>query len=178
MFMLKSAVAVLLVAVVTGCGGESPVAPEMSALAAVVSRPAGGQCTVSHLQNISPPGDPVVMTIEGTCTLKHLGLASFTGTQWLNDDGSYTNQTIYTAANGDVLVSEFAGQVLSLIVDAQGIAAVEFEGTETYGTFSWGEPTGRFAGASGSSAVWGTAVQSFITGAGSGQYSTSGSISF
>ncbi len=178
MFTVKSALVILAVAGAAACGNDSPVAPEMAALATTVSRPAGGQCTVSRLQNISAPGDPVVMTIEGTCKLKHLGLASFTGTQWLNDDGSYTNHTTYVAANGDVLVSEFAGQALSVIVGPNGVADVVFEGRETYGTFSWGSPTGRFVEVSGSSIVTGTAVQSFITGAGTGQYATAGSISF
>ena len=80
--------------------------------------------------------------------------------------GVAQNFTTYTAANGDQLHTRWDGQVIS----PPGPVAV-FVGPETYLG-----GTGRFAHASGSSWLEGTATLTGLTG--TGAYTTEGSISY
>ncbi|HEY1458872.1 MAG TPA: hypothetical protein VGH59_02315 [Casimicrobiaceae bacterium] len=77
------------------------------------------------------------------------------------------NTTVYTAANGDMLFSNFVGA--GVFTSATGVS---FSGTETYDG-----GTGRFADATGSAALPGTAEFTSPT-AGVGQYSVEGTISY
>lgn len=158
------------------CADGLPTEPEASAGSALQfarsappSRPAGGKCQ-TQFAFLSD----VVVQIELDCNLLHLGLASGTSTQTITVTGqSQTGQLtavlssspVYTAANGDLLNASFTGT--GLIDPVAG--TVTYSGTET---FSGG--TGRFAGASGSVALNGTA--SLITM--SGSYTTTGSLRY
>ena len=109
------------------------------------------------------------MTISGVCDLEHLGRTTMFASQTVNfAEGSITNSTRYTAANGDVLLSTFNGH---LAAPAAGFD-LGFAGAETY---TGG--TGRFAGATGSSALEGSAK---FTGPATaiGEYTTKGSLSY
>lgn len=152
------------------CAGDGPTGPTTEittsqASAASPFRPAGGTCATRFAVDVSSP--PLSLTITGTCQLKHLGRATLIATQSVDlSTGHIANTTTYTAANGDILISTFDGQVIS----PPGPDVV-FTGTESYQG-----GTGRFAGATGTSQLTGTATLAGLTGA--GQYTTSGSISY
>ncbi|MFN2317049.1 MAG: hypothetical protein ABR551_04295 [Gemmatimonadales bacterium] len=140
-----------------------------------MTRPAAGRCT-TEVQFISPPGaEPTVLALTGVCQLVHLGRVEMTATQYVYSDGHFTNQTIYAAANGDLLATDFAGQVVGQDASAFPMITLSFIGTETY---DGQRSTGRFAGASGSSAATGSSTFNALTGLGVGQYTTKGSIRY
>jgi hypothetical protein len=170
LLLLASAAGVL------ACSDESPTGPAALtgsapafALATPVSRPAGGVCrTQFQFQSAD------VILIQLDCSLLHLGLTSGTSTQTITVTGQtpaglltagLSSSPAYTAANGDQLLASFSG---TATIDPSA-GTVTFSGTET---FDGG--TGRFAEATGSAAVVGTA--SLITNTGS--YETSGTLTY
>lgn len=157
-----------------GCAEGSPVAPAASRplpagsalatrnAASVIARPAGGRC-VTQIEVLPADFPILLLRITGDCTLKHLGRATFDMTQSVNlITGAISNNTTYTAANGDVLRAPFTG-----VVSFNPDGSVSFTGSEVYAG-----GTGRFSNASGSSALSGTATLS------TGEYTTSGSITY
>jgi hypothetical protein len=164
----------LALALGTGCSEGNPVAPVATHsllagasgarldAASVVARPAGGQC-VTQIQ-VLPADFPILLLhITGDCTLRHLGHATLDMTQTVNlITMSITNNSTYTAPNGDVLHAPFTG-----VATFNPDGSVSFTGAEVYEG-----GTGRFSNASGSSALSGTATLS------TGEYTTSGSIAY
>lgn len=129
-------------------------------------RPFGGSCnTVFALTGVG------VAEYEGTCHLLHLGLTRVVATQIVipNPDGTLfiPAVAVYTAANGDELFANFVG-----IAVFTGPTSALLLGTETYV-----RGTGRFADASGSVALNGTAEFTSATG-GVAEYTAQGRISY
>jgi hypothetical protein len=143
-----------LVSVFALAAVSSTVAHE--SIAADPARPYRGNCS-TVVTPLTPPGEfPQQLRIDYDCHLAHLGHATAVVMQTVVPTGqsgsivtaSIDNETIYTAANGDTLNASFAGTGLIDIMSGD----VRFLGTET---FDGG--TGRFAAASGSAALQGTA---------------------
>ncbi len=175
MFVIKRLVAAGAAAVLLGCAAEGPTEPSLKVTGlhgSPVARPAGGRCQTTF-EFLAPEAEqpPNVQRIRIllNCNLRHLGLTSGEATQTLTFTGPTTmnlvNSSTYTAANGDELYAEFIG---TGTLDPVALS-VTFEGTETYLG-----GTGRFEGATGSSALAGSA--SLISS--SGFYQTTGSITF
>lgn len=166
--------ALLLLASVAGvlaCADGSPTEPSALkasapalARAVALSRPAGGECR-TQFEFLSQT--QILIALD--CNLRHLGRTSGTSSQTITFTGPTSNaltaSTVYTAANGDLLYASFTG---TGTIDPVNLT-VSFTGTETY---SGG--TGRFANASGSAALSGTA--SLITN--SGVYTTTGTLTY
>lgn len=159
------------VALTGACAGDLSTAPDVSSSilakkdAVAPSRPAGGTCATTFVVDVSAP--PLTLDIEGVCNLKHLGRTTMTARQRIDiTNGHIENTTTYTAANGDMLMTTFSGQVIS----PPGPDVV-FVGVETYIS-----GTGRFASVSGTSALSGTATLAGTSG--TGQYSTQGSLTY
>ena len=129
-----------------------------SVLAAKPDRPYSGSCsTVVAPQGPPPaPGIPQLLNITYDCTLAHLGRTSAVVQQVVSFVGagpsgvllSLANTTTYMAANGEQLIATFQG---SALLDPQ-TGDVSFVGIETFHGGS-----GRFANATGSSQLEGTA---------------------
>lgn len=155
------------------CAGESPTGPAIApsivanhSAGADATRPAGGRCTTSFTQ-ISFVFPFATIDITGECNLKHLGRTAMHAIQIINvETGDLTNSTTYTAANGDELFTSFVGT-------SSPPPDVVFQGTETYVG-----GTGRFEGATGSSELEGTATVDLITGSGTGEYTSKGTITY
>ena len=132
---------------------------------AAPSRPLNASCQTTFA--FTPTGS---LHIEGTCHYSHLGLTSAVADQIAipQPDGSLhlVNTAVYTAANGDELFATFVG---SGVFTPSGVL---FSGTETYHG-----GTGRFAGATGSAALSGSA-EFTSPSAGVGHYSGEGTISY
>src|SRR5690606_37903394 len=163
-----------LLAAAAACADSGPMDPVASAhvdaaeARADVTRPAGGTC-VTTTQVVSPPPPALVISISGVCQLRHLGRATMEAVQVIDlETGAFTNTTTYTAANRDELYTSFAGQTTST-----SAAGLTFTGTET---FTGG--TGRFRGASGTTEATGAATQFNEFGAGTGEYSMRGFITY
>jgi hypothetical protein len=165
-------------AMLVACSDRAPLGPQSPALvhpagaafAASPSRPFRGGCD-TRLTVLPPlPGDlPNVLRlhIEYDCQLTHLGKSTAVAEQVVTFTGPTTaiasNTTVYTAANGDQLFATWSGTSTTVGAD------VTFSGPETY---TGG--TGRFAGASGSSWIAGTA--SFVTN--TGQFTSVGTLAY
>jgi hypothetical protein len=178
---MKYAHAVWLVAIplLTACSDNLPTAITPAAIASLnptashvanQERPFGGRCETDI--SISPPvaGDaPNVLRlhIEYVCQLAHLGRTTAIVEQIVTFTGATTaiasNTTVYTAANGDQLFVSWTGTATSSGPDNT------FSGPET---ITGG--TGRFAGATGSTWVSGTASFATMTG----QFTSVGTISY
>lgn len=158
--MLRSAqpLALILLAMTAACS-DDPTA------SASVARPAGARCTTSIVITAAAP---LTMHITGVCNRQHLGRTTVVIDQTVDGTGVITGTVTYAAANGDLLNSTFNGYVTS----PPG-PNVAFRGTETY---TGG--TGRFAEAFGSSELEGRATVNYATGTGTGEYTTTGSISY
>src|SRR5262249_16067768 len=120
--------------------------PGPSAYADDHSRPMGGSCnTVFAFTGVG------TSEYEGTCHLLHLGLTHVVATRIIipGSGGTLilTDVAVYTAANGDELFANFVG-----IGTFTAPTSVSFSGTATYVG-----GTGRFADASGSATLNGTA---------------------
>ena len=154
-------------------------APTTAAVAASdgADRPSLGTCdtVVTVIGGFGFPLEPLELRIDLTCRFRHLGhvtgviLQETTATGPVGADGILPSRNsasiAYTAANGDVLYSDFSGPATINVVTG----AVSFEGEEV---FVGG--TGRFAQASGTSWLEGTA--STVTNV--GFYVTSGTLSY
>jgi len=169
---------VLGAALLAGCTGASPTAPSTASAAgspatsAVHARPFGGRCETAITPLAPEPGDPpnvLRLHIEYVCQLQHLGRTTAVAEQIVIATGPTTqvasNTTVYTAANGDQLFSTWSG---SSTLNPTTLD-VEFSGPETY---TGG--TGRFAQASGSAFISGTASLSANTG----QFTSEGTLSY
>jgi len=160
------------------CSDNNLTAPNAAALASLTpaashsadhERPFGGRCDTDL--TISPPvaGDaPNVLRlhIEYVCQLAHLGRTTAIAEQIVVQGAplsTASNTTVYTGANGDQLFVTWTGTASSSGPDAT------FSGPET---ITGG--TGRFAGASGSTWVSGTASFATMTG----QFTSVGTISY
>lgn len=165
--------ALSLFALTTACSSDpitgSELTPQASH-AADPARPAGGSCAVDFTFGPTDPAHvplPVAtLTLSGSCTLKHLGATTMTATQWLYAYPDFENVTTYTAANGDQVMTRFIGTLTSAPEEQLNLT---FEGTETIVS-----GTGRFAGATGSSWLIGSAALA----TGKGQYITIGSMRY
>lgn len=173
------AVRFVAIPLLAACSDNNLTAPSVATLSSLTAaashganqeRQFGGHCDTEI--SISPPlvGDaPNVLRlhIEYVCQLAHLGRTTAIVEQVVTFTGATTaiasNTTVYTAANGDQLFVSWTGTALSSGPDNT------FSGPET---ITGG--TGRFAGASGSTWVSGTA--SFATM--SGQFTSVGTISY
>jgi len=146
----STSLTLLLTIVLAACAGDAPtgiVSPQDaarltasagSAAAATAERPWVGQCDVEA----SITG-PTTILITGTCQLAHLGRATVVTQETVDwAQGTFTNTSTYTAANGDLLYTTGSGV---LVFGAAGT------GTAT-GTWTAVGGTGRFAGASGAAA--------------------------
>jgi len=129
-----------------------------------VSRPFSGACQ-TRFQVLTPPNTfPLQLHIDSKCNFAHLGLTVGSSSQTVVPPGPPVGQTLpllisntttYRAANGDLLFAVFVGGGLLDLVTGD----VTFRGTET---FSSG--TGRFADASGTDSLEGSASGSASTG--------------
>jgi hypothetical protein len=171
-------VTLLGVALLAGCTDASPTAPSASsaagspAMSAVQARPFGGRCETAITPIAPQPGDPpnaFRLHIEYVCQLAHLGRTTAVAEQIVIATGPTTqvasNTTVYTAANGDQLFATWSG---SSTFDPTTFNVV-FSGPETY---TGG--TGRFAQASGSAFISGTASLSANTG----EFTSEGTLSY
>jgi hypothetical protein len=143
-----------------------------------VTRPLKGRCDV-EVTIVSIGADGRLDLIEEyTCQISHLGRTHNTVTQSVIPTGPpingflsgiVNNTGAFVAANGDRVNSSFSGTGVTNLADFTAV----FEGTET---FSGG--TGRFAGASGSAHVQGTAALDPTTGRGRGQFTIQGTLTY
>jgi hypothetical protein len=150
---------VMLTLVVVGCSGEAPTeagreanGPTLSrqnaAAGALVSRPLSGRCETQFPAIPFPPPPELLQIVTGTCQLPHLGRTTLLIVQTVNfvTGAISSTETIFTAANGDVLRAVDAGTSLP-----SGSAGVTFSGTLTFvggtGRFTRATGTVSFAGA-------------------------------
>lgn len=143
-----------------------------------VTRPLKGKCeTDVTIVSIGADGR-LDLNIDYTCQLSHLGLTHNTVVQSVIPTGPpagvlltgiVNNTGAYVAANGDRVNSSFTGTGVTNLANFSAV----FEGTDT---FSGG--TGRFANASGSGHIQGTAVLDPATGTGKGQFTIVGTITY
>ena len=171
--------AALSAALLAGCADAPPTEPSSTAPAgasrlasAVHERPFGGRCETTITLLPPLPGDPgnlQRMHIDYVCRLRHLGRTTASAEQVVTATGPTTqvasNTTVYTAANGDQLFATWTG---TSTLDPATLT-VAFSGPETY---TGG--TGRFADASGSAFVSGTAELL----AGTGRFTSEGTIRY
>lgn len=141
-----------------------------TAVADTGGRPFQGSCS-TVVTPLNPEGSS--LRIDADCQLSHLGHATGVAMQTVNVIGqngavlvtTIANTTTYRAANGDELDQSFSGMALINVVTGD----VQYTGTET---FHGG--TGRFADASGTSQLAGTA--SIFTNV--GFFTTKGTIDY
>ncbi|HEX6107726.1 MAG TPA: hypothetical protein VFZ26_19225 [Gemmatimonadales bacterium] len=134
-------------------------------------RPLTGSCTTVVTRLAPPPIE--VQRIEYTCRLAHLGLTHAVVTQTVDvATGTLSSTGVYTAANGDELSASFTGTAVLSFTDPAD-ATVTFEGTQV---FSAG--TGRFADASGTAHLAGSARINLITGSGTGEFTLHGTLTY
>jgi hypothetical protein len=154
----------------------APLAPDAPSFArsAHKAKPFNGRCDTQVSPVASQPGDPQAsqrLHLTYVCQLQHLGRTTAIAEQLVLFTGPGTliasNSTVYTAANGDQLYSTFTGPGTA---DADG--GIVFSGLETY---TGG--TGRFAGASGSSVISGTASVAGLPPF-AGQFTLDGTLSY
>jgi hypothetical protein len=136
-----------------------------------VTRPLLGRCRTVVTRLVPPPIE--VQRIEYTCRISHLGLTHAVTTQTVDVmTGALSSSGVFVAANGDQLSSDFTGVAALSFVDPTD-ATVTFEGTEE---FSPG--TGRFADATGTARLAGSARVNLITGAGTGEFTLEGELTY
>jgi hypothetical protein len=144
-----------------------------------VTRPLTGRCdTDVTILSIAPDGR-LDLSIEYTCQISHLGLTHNTVIQSVIPTGPpegvllpaiVNNTGAYVAANGDRVNSSFTGTGVTNLATFTAV----FEGTETF--LPGG--TGRFANASGTAHVEGTATLDPATGTGTAHFTLEGTITY
>jgi hypothetical protein len=132
--------------VAAGAVAAMAVFPAHTALAKDPSRGLNGSCSTEFA--FTGPGTVIV---TGVCQYGHLGRTQCVAEQTVVPaaDGTLIieNAGVCTAANGDQLFTAFSGTGTPTPT-----GAIVFNGTETYAG-----GTGRFAHATGSAALWGSA---------------------
>ncbi len=144
-----------------------------AAFAASPERPYRGSCSTVVTPLTAPGVFPQELRIDYDCTLTHLGRTTGIAMQVVTPisqsgaivTASIENETTYKSANGDTLNASFAGTALINVQSGQ----VRFIGTETFEGGS-----GRFADATGSADLEGTA--SIFTNL--GFFTTSGRLAY
>ena len=147
----------LIIGSLSGCGEDSPTDADLvqgvsPSVGASQERPLSGSCETTFVPPTLPPPPIIRQVDQGTCTLSHLGRASFYAVQDI-DPVAGTQQSVeitFTAANGDILRASSVG------TNTPNGPGVAFQATMT---FIGG--TGRFADATGTAQVDGAA--SFVT---------------
>ena len=166
---------VLLIIVLAACAGDATSAvvapPDAARLAApagdggsaTAERPWKGQCDVEATIT-----GPTTIVITGICQLAHFGRTTVV-TQEAVDwaQGTFTNTSTYTAANGDQLYTAGSGV---LTIGAAGTVTATGPWTATGGT-------GRFAGATGA-AAYAESVQVTCPTSAVGTYTLEGQLSY
>lgn len=179
MFYARPLLLLSLVVSTASCAAERATEPSVSPTisfnhlaGSVVTRPAGGTCAVTALAVpplpfTEPLFEPIAhLEIQGICNLKHMGRTTLFSTEVVNFvTGVVTNTATWTAANGDQIMSEFAGNGTSDGVDAT------FGGVITYVS-----GTGRFEGVSGTVNAEGNSHFDGFTGV--GEYRMNGTITY
>lgn len=154
---------------VEGAGGDAVSSP--AGESSRDGRPLSGRCTTVVTRIVPPPIE--VQRIEYTCRISHLGLTHAVVTQTVDvATGALSSSGVFVAANGDQLSSDFTGVATLSFVDPAD-ATVTFHGTEE---FSPG--TGRFAAAHGTARLVGSAQVDLITGAGTGEFTLDGTLTY
>jgi hypothetical protein len=130
-----------------------------------------GRCT-TVVTRIAPP--PIeIQSIEATCQISHLGRTHEGSTNTVDvATGAFSNTGVYVAANGDRLNSSFTGSAVLSFTDPTD-ATVTFQGTQELSA-----GTGRFADAHGTADLAGTARINLITGAGTGEFTLQGTLTY
>lgn len=140
--------------------------PMQAALANDQSRGMNGACDTEFAFN-----GPTTAIVTGTCRYGHLGLTTCEALQTVTPqpDGTLLieNEGVCVAANGDELFTSFSG--IDVPTPSGGVV---FSGTDSYDG-----GTGRFANASGSSLLIGSA-QFTGPGVGIGSFSLRGRIAY
>jgi hypothetical protein len=144
-----------------------------------VTHPLKGRCdTDVTILSIAPDGR-LDLSIEYTCRISHLGLTHNTVLQSVIPAGPpegvllpaiVNNTGTYVAANGDRVNSSFTGTGVTNLATFTAV----FEGTETF--LPGG--SGRFANASGTAHIEGTAALDPATGTGTAQFTLEGTITY
>jgi hypothetical protein len=171
--------AATLVALAACSSTDTPTAPSFARGGhSEVSHPLSGRCdTEVTILNVAPDGR-LDLRIEYTCQLSHLGLSHNTVLQSVVPSGPpvngllpgvVTNTGAYVAANGDRVNSSFSGTGVTNLSDF----TATFEGTEH---FLGG--TGRFADATGTAHIKGTAVLNPVAGSGTAHFTIEGTITY
>lgn len=171
--------AATLVALAACSSTDTPTAPSFARGGhSEVSHPLGGRCdTEVTILDVAPDGR-LDLRIEYTCELSHLGLSHNTVLQSVVPSGPpvngllpgvVTNTGAYVAANGDRVNSSFSGTGVTNLSDF----TATFEGTER---FRGG--TGRFADATGTAYIKGTAALDPVAGTGTAHFTIEGTITY
>jgi hypothetical protein len=152
--------------------GQAATMPWARAEGSLVTRPLSGRC-ITSLTRISSTPPIEVERDEYTCRISHLGLTHAVVTQIVDlTTGATTNSGVWVAANGDELGSAFTGSV-QITFTGPTTATVSFAGTQE---FSAG--TGRFATASGTAHLAGSAQLNLVTGAATGEFTLEGTLTY
>jgi hypothetical protein len=180
MHRLLASAALATTVLALGCTADTATAPEAVTLSSQLSRhaadvPIRGRCeTVTQVIGMQfGPTGPTQLTlwITGTCQLSHLGRSTTSAVQVVDlATGTFTAEnTVYVAANGDVLQATHTGTITSMGADD----SVTFTGTQTFGG-----GTGRFASAAGSADFMGGASGPDVQGRGAGFLELDGRIAY
>ena len=158
-----------LLALATALVVSALLVPAAATSASQEARPHMGTC-------VGVPDDPLALevNITGTCLVTHLGLDTFESSHTVIPTGFdpvtmvvdlaiVSGQGRHRAANGDLLFSEYQGTGQAELLTGR----IVFEATTR---FVGG--TGRFAGASGASRIWGVVED------GVARFSEQGSITY
>jgi hypothetical protein len=167
----RHVVALALSIVVAACDapGALPVEPSATprlARAEPVDHPWAGRC-----ETVFTPTGPLTIEITGICQLVGLGRVTLVAEQELVPGPTgiaLSNTATYTAANGDVLRTTNVGI---------GTPASDFPGVLLTGTETAVGGTGRFAEATGTATILGSAVLAGPA-ANTGEFTVSGTLRY
>jgi hypothetical protein len=130
-----------------------------------------GRCTTVVTRLEPPPIE--VQRVEYTCRISHLGLTHAVVIQTVDvTTGALRNSGVWIAANGDQLNSDFSGVAVLTFTDPTD-AIVTFRGIQR---FSPG--TGRFVEGNGAAQLVGETQIDLITGAGTGEFTLEGTLTY
>jgi hypothetical protein len=180
MHRLFASAALATTVLALGCTADAVTAPEAVTFSSQLSRqaadvPIRGRCeTVTQVigMQFGPTGPTqITLWITGTCQLSHLGRSTTSAVQVVDlTTGTFiAENTVYVAANGDVLQATHTGTITSIGPDG----SVTFIGTQT---FVGG--TGRFTSATGSADFVGGASGPDADGRGAGFLELDGRVAY